>query len=301
MKRIILSSAAIWLLAISGAFAQNAEPLDPAADPNAAVETPLDGVYKKEHVENQIPTPYAPLREADVLWSRRVWRQIDLREKINLPLTWPKSRLIDAILDAVLAGELKAYDPNSKGTSNAGYVDDGDEFRVPMTVEQVASIGARKDTLQVKDPITGEEKQVISDEKFNRNDVVAYRVKEDWFFDKQRSMFEPRIIGIAPLAKVKNSQGEEIQAGALQPIFWIYYPEARNVFAKKEVFNRFNDGMRFSFDDFFIQRMFSSYITKTSNAKNERIQDYLTSTDALYEGERIKNELVIFEHDLWEY
>lgn len=304
MKKIIFSLTVVLTLASGVVLAQQPEPQpqDNNQEPAAATtpETPIDGIFKKEHIENQIPTSYASLREADVFYLWRVWRQIDLREKINLPLTWPKSRLIDVILDAVLAGELKAYDPNSRGTSNKGYVDDGDEFRVPMTPEQVSAIGARRDTQMIRD-LNGEMKQTILDETFNRNDVVAYRLKEEWVFDRQRSIFEPRIIGIAPLALVKNSQGEVISNGALTPLFWIYFPEARNIFAKKEVFNRFNDGQRFSFDDFFIQRMFSSYITKESNAKNERVQDYVTGVDALYEADHIKQKLILYEHDLWEY
>ena len=52
----------------------------------------LDGVYVKEHTIERTPLPYAYLREADVMWSKRIWRIIDLNEKMNLPLKYPLSK-----------------------------------------------------------------------------------------------------------------------------------------------------------------------------------------------------------------
>ncbi len=36
-----------------------------------------------------------------------------------------------------------------------------------------------------------------------------------------------------------------------KPLFWIYFPEARPIMAKSEVFNRFNGAARLTYDDFF--------------------------------------------------
>lgn len=277
--KIVMTAGIVSLAAV--AFAQS--------------EAPLDGVYKKEHIKESKVTKYASLREADILYSKRVWRKIDLREKINLPFTYPKSKLIDVLMDAVIAGELPAYSPEP---GPAGSNDDGDEFKVPMTPEEVAAIGARTDTIDVEDPITGESRKEITSSTLNRDDVIAYRIKEDWVFDKQRSIFEPRIIGIAPIILLKNSAGEVMGEKAL---FWIHFEQARQVLTNAEVFNRFNDGQRFSFDDLFVQRMFNSYIIKESNVYNRRIQDYVTGIDALMEAQRIKDELILYEHDLWEF
>lgn len=258
----------------------------------AQTEPPLDGVYEKSNVKTSKVTPYAPLREADVMWSKRVWRVIDLNEKQNLPMTYPRAKLIDVIMDAVLAGELTAYNPNPTGP-----LDFGDEFKVPMTPEEVAQIGASTDTLDVEQ-LDGTFVTEVTVRTLNRDDVVAYRVKEDWVFDKQRSIFEPRIIGIAPIYIYRNSANEEVGRG---PLFWVYFPEARNIFSNAEVFNRQNDAGRLSYDDFFVKRLFSSYIIKWSNERDYRIEDYVQGMDALVEANKLKQELFTFEHDLWEY
>lgn len=257
-----------------------------AAVAQTAVEPPLDGVYKKIHVANAKIIPYATLREADALFTRRIWRKIDFREKINLPFSSPQSPLIDYLLAAIQNGELIAY----RG--------DDEEFKQAMTPEEVAQIGTSTDTTDQEDPITGEITRVPVFKQLVKSDVVELRVKEDWFFDKQRSIWEARIIGICPSLISRGQDGEE---RGKQPMFWIYYPEARKVLANAEVINRFNDAARLSFDDVFVKRMFNSYIYKESNERDRDIAEYAQGKDALLESERIKTYLFNYEHDLWEY
>jgi gliding motility associated protien GldN len=257
----------------------------------------LDGVYVKEHTLTRRIIPFPPLREADVFFSKRVWRVIDLKEKMNLPLRYPIGRIkdsksfINVIMDAVVEGSLTAYKPND------------DEFTFPMTKAEVDGIGgAGVDTQMVAspDPPYNLVPQVITKE-FSREKVIAYRLKEDWFFDKQRSVMDVRIIGIAPLMYDEDDQGNIREGAQKKPLFWIYYPEARKIFANAEVFNRLNDAERRSFEDIFTKRVFSSYITKESNVYDRRIEDYKTGLDALLEAQKVKEDLINFEHDLWEY
>jgi gliding motility associated protien GldN len=84
-------------------------------------------------------------------------------------------------------------------------------------------------------------------------------------------------------------------------MFWVYYPEARQLLAKYSVFNPKNDAQQLSWEDVMEMRFFSSYIIKESNVYDRRIQDYAVGLDALYEGERIKDQIQEFEHDLWSY
>lgn len=261
-------------------------------DPNKPFERPLDGYYKKNNILNARVTPLPNLRENDVAFAKRVWREIDVREKMNQYLASPKSRLIDVLLNAIAAGELTAYDP-SPTKDDPG----GDAFTVRLSAGAARSKMADSSVVDKFDKDGNKIGSSLQAGEFNPDSVVKFRIKEDWVFDKQRSVFEPRIIGIAPLIKPK--------AGNLdldyQPAFWVYFPEARPILATKEVASRNSDATGLSFDDVFMKRIFTSYIVKESNDKDERIKDYAQGIDKLYESERIKKSLMDWELNLWSY
>jgi gliding motility associated protien GldN len=288
MKKIFLI---VFLFTVSlGVFAQ-APNLNNDTKP-ATIEKPLDGYYERNNILNARVSPYANLREVDVMYSKRVWREIDLREKTNRIFASPKSRLLTILTDAIEAGELTAYDASSTRDDV-----NGDEFTAILTPEEAMSKFA--DSVLV--PIFDTEGNQISTEvragEFNPDSIVKFRIKEDWIFDKQRSVFEPRIVGIAPLIKI-SAAGVSFDE---QPAFWIYFPEARHLLVTKPVVNRHNDATGLSYDDVFMKRLFSSYIVKESNPEDLRIKDYAVGIDKLYESERVKEELMNFEHDLWSY
>ena len=140
----------------------------------------------------------------------------------------------------------------------------------------------------------------VIEEEFNPANVKEFRLKEDWFFDRQKSILDVRIIGIQPVADNVDRQTGEIRG--TEPMFWVYFPEARNIFASAEVFNRQNDAERRTMEDIFWKRMFGSYIYKEKNVYDRQIAEYmLNGIDQLLEAEKIKDDIFILEHDLWEY
>ena len=258
----------------------------------------MRGAFKKEGTSNRKAAKYAVLREADAIWSKRVWRVIDLNEKMNLAFKYPASNqttdrknLIYVILDAIASDVLIAY----------GFEDD--EFIRPITLKEILSRGgARTDTIIMQHPEPPyEEYPAVVTTEFSRDKVVGYRVKEDWFFDKQRSVIDVRIIGIAPLIYAVDETGAIREGNIKIPLFWIYYPEARNLLARSEIFNSGNNAQRLSFDDVFQKRLFGSYIYKESNVYDRRISDYAQGLNALQESEHVKEQIVNFEHDMWEF
>lgn len=262
--------------------------------PSKPFDRPLDGYYKKANIMNAKVTPYASLREADVVYAKRIWREIDVREKMNQYLASPKGRLIDVLMNAIMAGELTAYDANPDPKNDP----DGDSFYRPLTPAQAKSKMADSVLVDKFDPKTGDKiGSTMQPGEFNPDSIVKFRIKEDWIFDKQRSVFEPRIIGIAPMIKQKVS-GLNLD---YQPAFWIYFPDARQILATHEAVNRSNDATGLSFDDVFMKRIFTSYIVKESNDKDERIKDYEQGIDRLYEADRIKKQMQDWELNLWQY
>ncbi|CAN5907124.1 gliding motility protein GldN [soil metagenome] len=254
-----------------------------------------DQVFLRENTRTRKPIPYTFLREADVMWSKRVWRTLDLREKFNHPLYYPESRindrrsLFDVIKDALIAGEITAFDNPAMD----------DEFRVKMSKAAIEGTFVSWDsTNQTEDPNNpGTFILAPLKTELNSNNVKAYWMKEDWFFDKQRSVMDVRILGLCPMKEKEDPTTGEIIG--YSPLFWVYFPQCRPVFAKAEVYNTKNDAERRSLDDLFWKRMFASYIHKESNVFDRVVISYYTGIDALLESDRIKNDIFVMEHDLW--
>ena len=271
----------------------------------------MNSVYKKEKHHNKRLQQYAPLRQADVMWSRKIWREIDLRQKINHPFYYPENdgdahtildrmSLIDVIYSAIQEGSITAY----------GNAIMDDEFREEMSQDDIKKIGGAKEEMvetidfeKLAEGYSEEEstKMVLEKKPFNRNSVKKWRLKEEWFFDKQRSVMDVRILGIAPLQEDKDEVTGKL-TGGYSPLFWVYFPEAREILINAEVFNLVkNNAERRTYDDIFWKRMFGSTITKESSVMDRKVNEYMVGLDALLEAERIKTEIFNIEHDLWEY
>ena len=265
--------------------------LGPSKDP--------DQLYPKENAPNKKYIPYTSLREADVMWSKRVWRVIDLREKMNLPLYYPDQPILDrkSLFDVIKDA---ATIPDGMNITCFDNPATDDEFRYEMTPTEVRNKLSPTETVMIQN--------VENPDLFTATDIPKpitsaviwkYWVKEDWFYDKQRSVMDVRIIGLCPMVEKMTETGEH--TGADKPLFWIYFPEARPVFATSEVYMRHNDAERRTLDDVFWKRMFSSYIRKESNVYDRGIYDYKTGLDMQLESERVKNDIFTFEHDLWHF
>ncbi len=253
---------------------------------------PLDRVHYDNDLVDTKVIPYPAVRKADEMWSKRIWREIDMRQKINQPFYYPLEphnnwrNFITVIMDALKEGSITAYD-----------VSNTDEFLVPLNYQEIISrqIDTVHRTFNRPYPPYEEYDTVIYTE-FDPARVTRIRIKEDWYFDKKKSQMLVKILGICPVM-IKERNDEEYS----EPLFWVYFPEARPVLGHAEVFNNHNDAARRSYDEIFLKRYFNSYVYKEQNVYDRRISEYAQGLDALLEAERVKIELLNFEQNLWEY
>jgi gliding motility associated protien GldN len=252
-----------------------------------------DGAYDRTpHVMRTLN--WQPLREADILWKKRVWREIDVREKQNLAFRYPGDDqtgggfFIEIVMDAIKKGKIKAYSVYD------------DRFTTALSKEQIIDMLVGKpDTTPVENPLTGLIEYKITRRDFNPDVVSKYRVKEDWMFDRNLGRMVVRIIGIAPLVDKYNEDGTY---RGTAPLLWLYYPEARPVFAQYEVFNPENDVHRMTWDDYLEGRYWSGRIIQVSNWENLAFRNAgLTPLEALYESQHAAEEVYEKEHDMWVY
>jgi gliding motility associated protien GldN len=278
----------------------------------------MNNVYdRSQHLTREV-VPLSHLREADVMWSRKIWREIDLRQKINHPLYYPQEDVLtDETLDRdnLFTALYKAAIGNGEVSIDVYDAKNDDEFitlltpqelqikiegeEVPMYYKSIDIYTQGEDSLDLNGNKVfwkyGRDKN-----KITQSDIVKWRIKELWFFDKQRSVMDVRIIGLCPLVQDRNESDQ--LTGKFTGLCWFYFQDARKVLKNSQAFNLVgNEAENKTFEDIFMKRMFSSTITKQGNVYNRKIDQYMIGLDALLEAESIKAEIFNIEHDLWEY
>ena len=227
--------------------------------------------------------PYPNIRESDIFWEKRIWRVIDVREKMNLHFMYPQAPFFEILKTGAMNGEITLYSAND------------DKFS--EKVEDFEGIFVKHDTTSYIDE-NGNLVVLPFVDDVNYENIKRFRVKEVWFFDEAHSTLRVRILGIAPLIEVLDDNGNFRYE---KPLFWAYYPHLRNFLARQEVYLSGNDQQQLSWEDLFEIRYFASVIYKESNVFDRRIKDYKSGVDMLLEADKIKQEIFNFEHDLWSY
>lgn len=258
-------------------------------------------VYEREHIPNKRPVPYEYMREADVMWSKLVYRMVDLRQTQNMVLYYPtrpiggRRNLIDIIL----------YGIDNEGIRAFSVSDQKNEFTAQMTIDEINNaFDAGLDTVLTTDPLTGELIPQVIDRGRKTDEVKKLLLKEQWFFDKNHSVMKVRVIGVCPIRIYYRLDDNGMPTDDLlqKQTMWVYFPEIRPLLANHELYNPHNDSQRISFDDFFMQRRFTGFVFAVSNIyENRWINSYTLGVDALLEAEKMKESLFNVEHDLWEF
>jgi len=279
------------------------------AEPEAKLDIPPikkslrnDYAMERNLVKDRIPLAYEHIREDDAVYMQRVWREIDVHEKMNLPFVYKaegdqgNQRFIYILLNAIKNDSITAFNP----------IDD--RFTTPMTFQDIINgLVAKPHKIQVPDMVAdpdgskGLMRDTLITEEFDADKIERFWIKEDWVFDKESSRMQVRILGIAPLKTIRETDGT---FRGVTPLFWVYYPDLRPIFAKHEVYNGKNFGARMSWEELFESRMFASRIIKSTvnNPNDEFISQYVKDPIlALLEGEDMKERIFNYEQDLWSY
>jgi gliding motility associated protien GldN len=255
-----------------------------------------DASVERNLVKDRQPLAYEHIREDDAVYRQRVWREIDTREKMNLPFRYAadedngNQRFISILMQGIRSREITAFDAAD------------DRFTTPLTPAKVMeSFAGGVDTVPVYNMNGDIERYEVRSREFDPDSIYQFRVKEEWVFDKESSRMFVRILGIAPVKPQYTTSGAFV---GMIPLFWVYYPDCRPVLAKYEAFNGKNFGARMTWEELFENRMFSSYITKSTmdNPYDRRLKDYIKDPILrLLEGENIKDKIFNYEQDLWSY
>jgi gliding motility associated protien GldN len=252
-----------------------------------------DGAYDKwsnMNKEHRRSIPYTHLREGDVTWEKRVWRELDMREKQNQQLYFPveiingRTSFLQVLFKYILTGEIIAFKD--------------DQLLLPLEPSEIRNKIVKIDTVIIKGVDAAgnetEDPAAVRDSTWMFKEFRRLQLKEDWFFDKQKSKLEVRIIAMGVWTYDEDKQAPKEQ-------FYVYFPACREFFARHEVYNTKNDAERRTFEDIFWKRQFSSVAIKESNVFDRGIIEYSKGIDALLESDRIKGDIFKWEHDLWHF
>ncbi len=305
----------LTIFAATFAFAQEEGEFDGStmAQP---VRKPVEMPWTQENTgEFSEPVPFAYQRQADVMYYHVIWRRIDLRDKKNHPLYFPTEvkgtwrSLAQTIFDAI--------DFANPDNADALPIYDDEYCTIPYSREEVQTSLTLTKQQPIVDPETGD----IIDyqetyESFEAKNIMAYNIKEVWFFDKRTSKYYVRILEIEPILEYERETtgsgnydedlGDEDMVHGQKTrrlLGHIYYEELRPFLVKQEVFNTKNNAQRLSYDDLLtFKRDFNGYIYAEDNVYGRQIQDYIANArDQMIESERITDKLRTYESDLWEF
>ena len=272
---------------------------------NAKVASEI-GVKSEARIEadNDKPLPYGYVDDRDILWSVEVWEVIDLNERANFPLLFPtdtleidayRRSLYDVLLKNIKNGKIQDIYVDSYFTEKRTYDD------LKYSLSKADTLDAGYEILNQGLPLPPE--YIVRTDLTSR-DIVQYRIKGLWYFDKRQGELKYRLLGIAPVAPDVSVLGTDDAQSNLVELFWVWYPAARNILHKARVFNQLNSANRVSFDHLLNARRFVGVIYKEDNVYGDReIKKYLPD-NALYqllEAERIKQRIRDREQDMWVY
>ena len=304
LKSIILGAFIIFL-SINRASAQN----------NILNSVTAEDIGQKTNdqlmKDNDMPLPYGFIDERDILWSKATWEIIDLDERVNFPLYFPiftndigsdRRSLYDVLMTNIKNGVIKNMYADSYFNDKRTLKDLEATMRVKDTTnagfKQYNKTGGKNGGGFVDD-------EFIKEYEVKTKDIEQWRIRGLWYIDKRLGELRYRIIAICPVSSsARDIMNKKNENGNLIPLFWLYFPDAREVLHEAKAFNKKNTSRPISYDHLLNSRRFSSVIYKEENVYGDReVKEYISENAfmQLLESDRIKEKIRNIELDLWNY
>lgn len=245
-----------------------------------------DGFYQANNMEDAVPFAYPEVNKKNIRFYKRVWRDIDLKDEKNNILAIPGNSLIEVVMKAIEKGKLSLYSP------------DDDSFKGRLSAQEGMARFADSVLVPIFD---GEGNQIDSKMALNEFDparVTKFRIKEDIFFDKQRSRLETRIIGVAPLMNITTSAELAESVGAT-PAFWLYFPQLRYSLIQVDISDPDKGLYDMTMDDFFVQNKFASTIVRESSPGMLQNLKETENGGQQLDGKKVEEKLNAYKKKLW--
>jgi len=252
--------------------------------------------------DNDKPLAYGYVHDRDVLMGKMVWEIIDLSEKINFPLYFPidtanigsdRRSLYDVLTRAIKEESITEVYSDSYFNTKKTYRD------IQASLSRIDTTDAGREQINAGQSVSPE---YIMRSDLTAQDVTQYKIKGFWYFDKRQSELKYRLLAICPVTPdvytMNSDEKDYIE------LFWIFFPDAREVLHEAKAFNDKNSAMPISFDQILNSRRFNSVIYKEENVYGDReIKEYMkdNAQSQLLEAERVKEKIRDFESDMWNY
>ncbi len=272
----------------------------------------LPSVSVAQETDGYNPNSLYPIHESDILYKKRVWRRMDLREKQNRPFFASNNEITKVIIDAVKEGKLQPYenDSLSRRMSKERFLE---QLKLPevgggLSDEEIAlgfsdsddGWGGGGDDGWGDDGGSGGEGE--EQDYFFPNEISILELQEDIIFDKKRSRLYYDLQSIKLVIPA-----EKFETGLIREVAVFRYKDLAKLFKEKPSeaiwFNPWNSQEHRNLADALALRLFNARIIKVENPQDSYIVDVYNKSpkQGILASQWLEDQIVEFEHDLWEF
>lgn len=233
--------------------------------------------------------------EADLQWSKVVYRILDLSKGKNPALYYPEEpnedgqSLFFIIMRLLANNQISAYE----------YLDGREMFTDEYKIK-VAEMFDRFHVLysEAKGSTEKNPKYAVEDADIPGNEILSYYIIEKWEFDTRTNSMRCRVDALCPVLHREDGYGGD---PIKFPMFWVKLNDIRPYIAQQYIFTDDDNNLtRYNLDDFFKLNMYTGDIYKVKNLRNQSLMQLYPDPEALkHAQDSIEERLHRFDKNLW--